>query len=222
MRFKIEGLELIKRDSADAMENAKNLQIIDEKRTSKTKVLKYALGAAITGIVIIGLIGAYFSQDKSKSLTVQIEELEKIGKTTVDVCKSDSFKDLICQNNLNIPRHQMPQVQGKVLENYLEFQRTTGVKVETLTLNPSILKPIQKEMHAGKIVGIIKAALSKAVDACSIQPILVALDSIIDGHHRYAACSLLHRDLSVMRIDKNASTVLEELKTFPGVTYESL
>lgn len=190
----------------------------------KLKTACYYLGIAAIGIAVIGAAGVACSKafDFGDETENMLHQLEDVKSKTVDLCQDVLFGDLLCKGNLGIPRAQMPQVEGEVLTNYLASQQVKGVDVTHSFMEPSQLIATQSEMNAPKVFDIVKAIVKKGINICTEMPILAARNYVVDGHHRFAACSLAKKMMQVISVDKNITTVLSELKEFPGVIYQGL
>ncbi len=153
-----------------------------------------------------------------------------VEKGQIDLCQVEAARH-ICQNNLGILRDNMPQVDGTVKTNYVNFKRDSGHAVRQITLKAANLTPVQAEMNAKIVGGMVESALKGGFDPCSAEkygPILVAKNSlsesshVIDGHHRFAACHILGGKMEVLQIQDDPQKVLKELEAFPGVTRASM
>ncbi len=192
-------------------------------KTAGTMVRSLAIGAFIIGAIALGAQWSTSTESLNTKSVVpdMLSHLKKVANTTVDVCKDTFFHDKLCKGNLGIPRNQMPQVEGDVLQNYLDYQTSQNITVQTGSVNPKELIATQNEMHAGKILTLAVGTLNKEFNACN-QPILVAKNQIVDGHHRFGACSILGKDQKAITIDKDILTILQELRNFPGVKVYNL
>ncbi len=167
--------------------------------------------------------------------TIQIKQTvtaiqNEVENGQIDLCQIEATRH-ICQNNLGVLRDDMPQVDGAVKTNYVNFKLGTGHTVREVTLNAKTLIPIQAEMNAKIVGGMLESALNGDFDPCSAEkygPILVAQDPVtksnhvIDGHHRFAACNKLNGRMQVLQVVETPRKVLNELESFPGVTRASM
>lgn len=180
------------------------------------------IGYAALGVVVIGAgMQLHNSWSSNNAQANIVSQLEEVAKKTVDLCQDQFFGDKLCKGNLGIPRMNMPQIEGEALTNYVESLANQNVSVTHEVINPKYLKATQSEMHSGKILSIVRAIIDKRVDICS-SPILVARDWVVDGHHRFAACSILDKFQKIIKIDKHIVDVLCDLKSFPGVLHQGL
>jgi len=129
-----------------------------------------------------------------------------------DLCKiTIPGTNLYCDDNLNIPRSQMPQFKGKPRPGtkaaelpttpdgevdteplFRQMLNKHGVEVKNTTIPSDQLKATQKELVGAKVARMTKA-LEKYPELPGITaPIYVSNDGyVIDGHHRWAALSTL-------------------------------
>jgi hypothetical protein len=126
----------------------------------------------------------------------------------INLCKiSIPGTNLYCDNNLGVPRDQMPQFKGKPVPNspadslpkgregqvdtepfFRELLKRKGVKVETTTVPSDQLKATQSELVGAKVAGMTKALEQNPEHPNINAPIYVSRDGyVIDGHHRWAA-----------------------------------
>lgn len=126
----------------------------------------------------------------------------------------------ICNGNFGIARIDMPQIVGEVLDNYLEDLSKRNVSVMYKEISARSLTPVQKEMNFKKVQTFVTTSSQR--NPCD-EHILVASDKyVIDGHHRFAACHILDQNIKIISISATITVILEELKSFPGVTKAAL
>jgi len=128
---------------------------------------------------------------------------------------------LMTQNNVGIPRKMMPQVDPENKEKWLADTRKQGVKVVEGEADPAKLKPIQSEISAGKVGGIMEAIESGKMDLDSgklADRIIVSKDGyVVDGHHRWAAAAMvsLNTDggvkIPVLKLDLDYKDSLQQV-----------
>ncbi len=115
--------------------------------------------------------------------------------------------NLYCDDNLGIPRDQMPQFKGKPVPGskaekmplnkdgevdtepvFREMLKEKGIKTTQTEVPADKLKATQSELGGDKVVGMM-GALEKDPNHPGITgPIYVSRDGfVIDGHHRWAA-----------------------------------
>ena len=115
--------------------------------------------------------------------------------------------NLYCDDNLGIPRDEMPQFKGKAIPGskaanmdadaggevdtepvFREMLKQKGIKTLQTEVSADKLKATQKDLVGAKVVGMM-GALEKDPNHPKITaPIYVSRDGyVIDGHHRWAA-----------------------------------
>lgn len=148
--------------------------------------------------------------------------LEASGR--LDICNRGNMKS-VCQGNLGIERKNMPQLDLEVRQNFISMKKNSGIVVVDDTLAAHLFIPIQKEMNYENVMGMIKSAHQGTYNPCE-DSILVASQnskiSVIDGHHRYAACRLINGQQEATIIHDDIHKILHELKNFTGVYHIDL
>lgn len=195
----------------------------------------YALGAA--AVVTLGIVAySIFNQSEenfSKETVTPTLELLKNGIVAgqKDLCCIKKITD-ICQNNLGIPRHDMPQLLTDDVKNsYFSYKMEQGIEILTTSIQALNLTPVQSEINAKVVHDMIESHQNDSFDPCSGElygPILVsstnetAINYIIDGHHRFSACRLINGTIDVVMIKDSIHNILKELNFFPGVIKQTL
>ncbi len=115
--------------------------------------------------------------------------------------------NLYCDDNLGIPREEMPQFKGKALpgtraENmpvdkdgevdtepvFKEMLKEKGITVSQTEVAADKLKATQSELVGAKVIGMMGALEENPEHEKITAPIYVSRDGyVIDGHHRWAA-----------------------------------
>jgi hypothetical protein len=115
--------------------------------------------------------------------------------------------NLYCDDNLGIPRDQMPQFKGKAVPGsraasmptdkngevdtepiFKKMLEEKGIKVLQTEVPADKLKATQKDLVGGKVVGMMGALEEDPKNPNITAPIYVSRDGfVIDGHHRWAA-----------------------------------
>ena len=154
---------------------------------------------------------------QSKKISMKIDELAKAtaeakakgeSAPNFNLCKiTVPGTNLYCDNNLGIPREDMPQFKGKpqpgtpaasmptdtngevdtegVFKKMLEDK---GIKVLDTEIPSDALKATQSELVGSKVAGMAKALDKDPNNPGITAPIYVSRDGyVIDGHHRWAA-----------------------------------
>lgn len=139
-----------------------------------------------------------------------------------DVCQGPYSH--ICDGNLGIARHQMPQVQGRVARRFLEEMAREGRHIEQREIDPRRVFPIQNEMNEEIIQNMDQR---EGYDPCQTEPIFVNFNGthfqVIDGHHRWASCRMKAERLKesvkqvAIIIYNTGVNILDRLRNFPGV-----
>lgn len=130
-----------------------------------------------------------------KTATNILREAAK-NKTDSDITNIEiKNTPLMTQNNVGIPRKMMPQVEPENKDKWLADTRKQGVKVTEGETDPAKLKPIQSEISAAKVGGIMSAIESGKMDLDSgklADRIIISKDGyVVDGHHRWAAAAFV-------------------------------
>jgi len=127
---------------------------------------------------------------------------------------------------MKIPRSNMPQLSKEVTDRYSNFRKSMKSRIDRDDMWK--LVPTQLEIYLKPVLNIINNNTNYDVCSDNHLAILVSYNEktnemyIIDGHHRYAACFLMNRDMNVILIYGTINEILDELKTFDGVMYENL
>ncbi len=115
--------------------------------------------------------------------------------------------NLYCDDNLGIPREEMPQFKGKPQPGskaesmptdsngevdtepvFREMLAKRGVKIVDTEIPSDALKATQSELVGAKVAGMTKALENDPNHPKITAPIYVSRDGyVIDGHHRWAA-----------------------------------
>jgi hypothetical protein len=115
--------------------------------------------------------------------------------------------NLYCDDNLGIPREEMPQFKGKAIEGsraanmpvdedgevdtepvFKEMLKEKGINTVQTEVPADKLKATQSELVGAKVVGMVGALEENPQNEKITAPIYVSRDGyIIDGHHRWAA-----------------------------------
>lgn len=144
--------------------------------------------------------------------------LPVLASAQKDLCKTELSS--YCIGNLGIPRAQMPQLDEKTQNNYLTELLQNGTHIEFGTVPAHELTAVQKEMNYDTVMGIVDAHKKGKYNPCE-DPILVATKnkthSIVDGHHRAAACRYINGTQKASFIFEGIRTVLNQLKNYAGV-----
>ena len=115
--------------------------------------------------------------------------------------------NLYCDDNLGIPRDEMPQFKGNAIPGskastmdtdesgevdtepvFREMLKQKGIKTLQTEVSPDKLKATQKDLVGAKVIGMMGALEKDPKNEKITAPIYVSRDGyVIDGHHRWAA-----------------------------------
>jgi hypothetical protein len=115
---------------------------------------------------------------------------------------------------LGIARKDMPQVPSDRRDEFLSDLAKGGTKTTKDSIDPKILKPVQKEVSGSRSGAIYEKYKASGGVVPDEQRILISSDGyVIDGHHTWAAAVALGFDdpsakLPVFRIDLPAKEAL--------------
>lgn len=126
------------------------------------------------------------------------------------------------QQSLGIKREDMPQINAKKAQSFIDFLKENGVKVKQTKVVVSTLKPTQREMNQEKLANWAETRKASEMGA---KPAFVSKDNyILDGHHRAFAVKIQDPNFKfpVYRIDAPIRRVLQLAKEWPDVFYKAL
>lgn len=120
-----------------------------------------------------------------------------------------------CEDNLGIPRSQMPQLGFGAIPAFVEWLEKKGIRSKARVIEVGKLRATQREINADKVESIARGG-----EAVGGDPIPVSREGfILDGHHRWAA--LLSRNprnrIKTVQIDAPIRPLLKLANKFPGV-----
>jgi hypothetical protein len=192
--------------------------------TTRQKIVAGAIGVA--AVVGIGYLAYYLSSSSflpssSHSVSLPAIPIENPSVISSDLCPSldvlrtansnlcnDSEFGFICHGNLGIPRVAMPQLNSTLLENVKHWASEIGAPVTSGTVYPSSLLCVQKEIHLKNVMGLMQGIMD-GKKLCTTDPVVISGDnSIIDGHHRFAACLLTSTPTAFIKIGASVQRVL--------------
>jgi hypothetical protein len=121
---------------------------------------------------------------------------------------------LFGDDGMGIARKDMPQIPGKERDRFLEdIEKSDGITSEKEKVDPTTLKPIQKEISASRS-GAIFNKFREDGEIPKKDRILISKDGfVVDGHHTWGAAVALAFDnpgseLPVFRLSVNAEEAL--------------
>ena len=140
--------------------------------------------------------------------------------------------NLYCDDNLGIPRDQMPQFKGKpqpgtpaadmeVDENgevdteplFKKMLEEKGIKVVQTEIPSDKLKATQKDLVGAKVVGMMGALEENPEHPSITAPIYVSRDGyVIDGHHRWAAIAAYNAKYPDKQIPMKVQVIDQDIK----------
>lgn len=96
-------------------------------------------------------------------------------------------QDVFSGDGLGIARADMPQIPATRRNKFLTEQSAAGVKIQERSVDPTMLKPTQREMNAVNVAGI-SAAMRAGRFKGDKHTLIASSDGyILDGHHRWGA-----------------------------------
>lgn len=156
--------------------------------------------------------------DKDKrEISMKIDKLDELAREAkqkgedapnYNLCNiTIAGTNLYCDNNLGIPRAEMPQFKGKPQPGsraskmkldkagnvdtepvFKEMLKKRGIKTIETEIPSDALKATQSELIGTKVAGMTKALEQNPNNPGITAPIYVSRDGyVIDGHHRWAA-----------------------------------
>lgn len=122
---------------------------------------------------------------------------------------------LFGDEGMGVARSDMPQIPSSERENFLaDIEKDNGITHEKEKVDPTTLKPIQKEV-SGSRAGAIYEKFAEKGAIPKGERILISKDGfVVDGHHTWAAAVAFSFDnpgteLPVYRLSVNAKEALE-------------
>lgn len=125
--------------------------------------------------------------------------------------------------NLGISRQEMPQIESKYREQFIQWLKNKGIKVKRVRVMLNTLKLTQAEYNKDKVLNIIDQLKDKDK---VFDPIFVSKDGmVLDGSHRLLA--LLNSDnpprmILVDEIQMDVLPLLKVVHEYPHVKYRSV
>jgi len=109
-----------------------------------------------------------------------------------------------------IPRADMPQIKSTLREEFLVWSGLDYSREAMFDLSPS-----QGEMSEDNILALMGKPEQLE------KPLLVSRDGyVLDGHHRWAACSRLGQPVNCIVIDAGAAEALDLMAAFGSLHRE--
>lgn len=140
--------------------------------------------------------------------------------------------NLYCDDNLGIPRAEMPQFKGKAVEGsraanmpvdedgevdtepvFKEMLKQKGITVVQTQVPADKLKATQSELVGAKVVGMMGALEENPEHEKITAPIYVSRDGyVIDGHHRWAAIAAYNAAHPDAQIPMKVQVIDQDIK----------
>jgi len=190
------------------------------------------------------------TKQERKEISMKIDELNKMTQDAIEKGeKAPNYNlcqvtvpgtNLYCDNNLGIPREDMPQFKGKpqpgtpaadmpVDKNgevdtepmFKKMLADRNIKVLDTEIPSDSLKATQSELVGSKVAGMTKALENDPNHPAITAPIYVSRDGyVVDGHHRWAAVTSAAikkgepTDMKVRVIDMDAKDIIPMANKF--------
>jgi SPP1 gp7 family putative phage head morphogenesis protein len=160
--------------------------------------------------------GKHIQLDQPDQVATLLDKMAKMARKAAelgekapnfDLCKVSVPKtNLFCQDNLGIPRAEMPQLRGQakpgsyaaslpasksgkvdLTYEFLKELDRQGIKVEETDIRASHLRASQREIVGARVAELVNEAKAGKRDLRE-KPMFVTRDNyVVDGHHHWAA-----------------------------------
>jgi hypothetical protein len=190
------------------------------------------------------------SPKQKREISMKIDELDRISKEArakgeqapnFNLCKiTVPGTNLYCDQNLGVPREEMPQFKGKPQPGspaskmkvdaggevdteplFKKMLAKKGIKTYNTEIPSDALKATQSELVGAKVAGMTKALEQNPTHPGITAPIYVSRDGyVIDGHHRWAAVTSMAisqgkpANMKVIVIDDDARNIIPMANKF--------
>lgn len=122
--------------------------------------------------------------------------------------------------NLGISRNEMPQIDGRYGEDFINWIKSQGVEVRNIRVPAKALRMAQGEYNRDKVGAMIDAHETIG------NPIFISKDAyVVDGNHRLIALLNLPNASSyidVTELGVDIKPLLEIISKYPRVRYRNL
>jgi hypothetical protein len=188
--------------------------------------------------------------EKKREVSMKIDQLAKIASEArakgekapnYNLCKvTVPGTNLYCDQNLGVPRAEMPQFKGTPQPGspaskmktdssgevdteplFKEMLKKKGIKTQLTEIPSDALKATQSELVGAKVAGMTKALEQDNNHPGITAPIYVSRDGyVIDGHHRWAAITSMAiknghpANMKVVVIDDDAQNIVPMANKF--------
>jgi hypothetical protein len=175
-----------------------------------------------------------FNTDISKVQQIVADAKAKGEKApNINLCQiTVPGTNLYCDNNLGIPREEMPQFKGTAQPGtrasnmpvdksgevdtepvFREMLKEKGIKVTQTEVPADKLKATQSELVGAKVVGMMGALEENPEHDKITAPIYVSRDGyVIDGHHRWAAIAAYNAKYPDKQIPMKVQVLDQDIK----------
>jgi SPP1 gp7 family putative phage head morphogenesis protein len=174
------------------------------------------VGSDIKRAAILLAQGKHIQLNQPEQISTLIDRMSKLVKQAVrlgdkapnfDLCKvSVPGTNLFCQDNLGIPRVNMPQLRGMpvpgtyaatlkpnkkgkvdLTRDFISHLHDQGIGVKTTSVPASHLRASQNQIVGTRVAELVNEAMAGTRDLRE-KPIFVTKDNyVLDGHHHWAA-----------------------------------
>ena len=175
-----------------------------------------------------------FNTDISKVQKMVDDAISKGEKApNINLCQiTVPGTNLYCDDNLGIPRSEMPQFKGKAQPGtraadmptdkggevdtepvFREMLKQKNIKVTQTEVPADKLKATQSELVGAKVVGMMGALEENPEHEKITAPIYVSRDGyVIDGHHRWAAVAAYNAKHPEKQIPMKVQVLDQDIK----------
>ena len=170
-----------------------------------------------------------------KKVAKQVSDAKAKGEKAPDINLCDVTvpgTNLYCDDNLGIPRSEMPQFKGKATPGsradgmpvdkdgevdtepiFKKMLEEKGIKVVQTEVPADKLKATQKDLVGAKVVGMMGALEKDPNHEKITAPIYVSRDGfVIDGHHRWAAITAYNAQHPENQIPMKVQVIDKDIK----------
>ena len=160
-----------------------------------------------------------FNAEQSRPLIDGWAKTNGLREYTGDVI-SDRPNIYVPQNNLNIPREEMPQISDANKMDFCDWLENQGIFVQLIDIPVALLRSVQDTIDLKKVENLTTNMPSSAM----AKPVIISKDNyILDGHHRWLA--LLNRDphqaIEAYRVNLPIKELLSTARNYRQTYYKS-
>ena len=121
---------------------------------------------------------------------------------------------VLLPGSLGLSRSEMPQIPGRFQATFVRELRAEGTSVETISVDPSTLRPVQARINRTKVARAKRGILANVTKLTEIKSTISSDNFILDGHHRWVAYIELGREMPVLQVDLNIQALLKRTAEF--------